>query len=47
MRSLERNVLKFVGIKPVERTLIGGVNAEDDRCREWLEEMAALGAAGE
>jgi hypothetical protein len=47
VKSLERNVLKFVGIKPVARTIIGSVAGDETRCREWLEEMEALGKAGE
>jgi len=47
VKSLERNILKFVGIRPVARTIIGAVEADADRRREWLEEMEALGKAGE
>ena len=47
VKSLERNVLKFVGIKPVARTIIGGVSDDPDTCREWLDEMEALGKAGD
>jgi putative NADPH-quinone reductase len=47
VKSLERNILKFVGIRPVARTIIGAVEADADRRAEWLEEMAALGKAGE
>lgn len=46
VKSLERNVLKFVGFKPVGRTLVGQV--EDEKQREAaLEEMRALGARAE
>lgn len=31
LKSLERNILKFVGIKPVRETLVGMVGALDDR----------------
>jgi putative NADPH-quinone reductase len=44
VRSLERNILKFVGIQPIGRTLIGPVEADADRREAWLEEMKALGA---
>jgi putative NADPH-quinone reductase len=47
IKSLERNILKFVGIRPVERTIIGGVEASVDQRRKWLGEMEALGRAGE
>lgn len=46
LRSLERNVLRFVGIRPVARTIIGSVAADAGHRRRWLEKMAALGAAG-
>lgn len=46
VKSLERNILKFVGIRPVERTILGAVEASADRRREWLEQMEALGAEG-
>ena len=47
VKSLERNILRFVGFRPIGRTIIGAVEADADRRREWLEEMARLGAAGE
>ena len=47
VKSLERNILKFVGIRPVERTIIGGVEASAKHRREWLAEMKALGKKGE
>jgi putative NADPH-quinone reductase len=47
LKSLERNILKFVGIKPVRETLIGMVGALDERkTGRWLEKMRALGRAG-
>lgn len=48
VRSLERNILGFVGIAPVHETLIGGVEAAgaDDRLG-WFEKMRALGTAGD
>lgn len=47
VKSLERNVLRFVGIRPVARTIIGGVEDDAKRREEWLAEMERLGAAGE
>ncbi len=47
VKSLERNILSFVGIRPVARTIYGAVEADGDRRQSWLEEMEALGAAGE
>jgi putative NADPH-quinone reductase len=43
VKSLERNILKFVGIEPVERTIIGMVEASAKRRSEWLAEMEAFG----
>jgi putative NADPH-quinone reductase len=47
LKSLERNILKFSGIRPVRETLIGMVDAltEEKRGR-WLERLRALGARG-
>ena len=42
--SLRRNILAFCGIGPVRSTFIGMVEgSQDDRRRDWLEEMAKLG----
>lgn len=44
VRGLERSILGFCGVKPVHETLIGLVEAKDDRARtRWLEKMAELG----
>jgi putative NADPH-quinone reductase len=44
LKSLERNVLRFVGIHPIRETLIGGVETiGDEKRRAWLERMRALG----
>lgn len=45
-RSLERNILKFVGIHLVQRTLIGAVEASEGRRFYWLRKMEELGSAG-
>jgi putative NADPH-quinone reductase len=47
VRSLQRNVLKFVGFRRVRTTLIGHVAgmSGDPRAR-WLERMHELGRAG-
>ena len=47
VKSLERNILKFVGIKPIARTVIGMVEASAKKRREWLGKLEAFGAAGE
>lgn len=47
LKSLRRNILSFVGIKPVRSTLIGFVeNMSPQRRQRWLEEVAWLGAKG-
>lgn len=46
LKSLERNILRFVGIAPIRETLIGMVDGMGDRRRAaWLEELRRLGAA--
>jgi len=46
LKSLERNILKFVGIRPVRESLFGPVeNASDAKRQRWLEKMRALGRA--
>lgn len=48
VKSLERNILGFVGISPVKETLIGSVEGPDAVARgRWLARMRALGAAGD
>ena len=46
LKSLERNILKFVGIGPIRETLIGNIEASAEKRRTWLETMQALGRAG-
>jgi hypothetical protein len=47
LKSLERNILKFVGIKPVRETLVGTVGALDDRkAARLFDKMRALGRKG-
>lgn len=47
LKILKRNILSFVGIHPVRTTVIGKVEAADDRRRgKWLEQMRRLGALG-
>jgi putative NADPH-quinone reductase len=44
VKSLERNILGFVGIAPVNETLIGSVESLDDKARQrWFGKMRALG----
>jgi len=44
LKNLERNILRFVGIKPVRATLIGLIDAIDQPKRErWLAKLEQLG----
>ncbi len=44
LKSLERNILKFVGIRPVRESLFGMVEGADEAKRgRWLERVRALG----
>lgn len=48
VKSLERNILAFVGISPIERTLIGGVGSPDPaKASTWLARLRSLGEAAE
>lgn len=45
VRSLERNILGFVGFAPVHETLIGGVGNLDNRAgNKWLARLRKIGA---
>ena len=44
VKSLERNILRFVGIKPVHVTYIGGVGRGAGRSIERLRELGRLGS---
>jgi putative NADPH-quinone reductase len=47
LKSLERNILSFVGIGPIKETLIGGIGAMDQQGRKrHLDAMRALGREG-
>jgi len=47
LKSLERNILGFVGIAPIKETLIGGIGAMDQNDRKRrLDDMRALGREG-
>jgi putative NADPH-quinone reductase len=44
IKALERNILGFVGIGPIEETLIGLVEAMDDKARaKWFAKLRELG----
>jgi putative NADPH-quinone reductase len=44
LKSLERNILGFVGIAPIHETLIGRIGDIDEKERaEWLTKLEKLG----
>jgi len=43
LKSLQRNVLKFCGFRPVRSTLVGMVEGNPERRGHWLEAMRRLG----
>ncbi|HYD75759.1 NAD(P)H-dependent oxidoreductase [Ramlibacter sp.] len=44
IRSLERNILGFVGMAPIHETLIGGVgNLEAGDAAKWMQKLRRLG----
>jgi putative NADPH-quinone reductase len=47
LKSLERNILGFVGIGPIRETLVGTVEASAASRERWLAKLRALGARGE
>jgi putative NADPH-quinone reductase len=48
LKSLERNILGFVGIAPVHETLIGMVaNLEPEPAKKWLARLEKLGGHGD
>ncbi len=45
LKSLERNILRFVGIAPVRKTLVGGAGKMDAATvQKWCQRMQVLGA---
>lgn len=47
VKSLERNILGFVGIKPVHETLIGSVaSLNEENGKNWLAKLRQLGTRG-
>lgn len=48
LKLMKRNILGFVGIKPVRSTIFGMIEAAgDDRRHVWLREVEAMGHAAE
>jgi putative NADPH-quinone reductase len=46
LRSLQRNILRFIGFRRVRASLIGGVeDLDEERRKEWLAKMRELGRA--
>ncbi len=44
LKNLKRNILGFVGFKPVKSTVLGMVeHADDDQINRWLAKMESLG----
>ena len=47
LKSLERSVLRFVGIRPIRETLIGMIGSlSEAKRRAWLDKLRALGRDG-
>jgi putative NADPH-quinone reductase len=47
LKLITRNILKFIGIKPVRQTLFGMVGTSKPETRErWIAEVGALGKQG-
>jgi putative NADPH-quinone reductase len=46
LKSFRRNILNFVGIKPVRMSVIGAVESSAAKRQRWLDEMRQLGARG-
>ncbi len=47
LESLRRNILSFVGFRPVRSTLIGSIETQSAKRRTaWLDTVAGLGAKG-
>jgi putative NADPH-quinone reductase len=45
LKSLERNILQFSGVRPIKASLFGLIEARSEAAREkWLARMRALGA---
>ena len=46
LKALERNILRFAGIKPIRSSVIGMVEQSERGRRRWLERAARLGGGG-
>jgi hypothetical protein len=45
LKSLERNILGFVGIVPIRASLIGMVGGRSAKRENWIRKMRTLGNA--
>lgn len=43
LKSLERNILRFVGFAPVHHSVIGNVDSSETHRKKWLQRIAKLG----
>jgi putative NADPH-quinone reductase len=46
LKSLERNILAFVGIGPIRASVIGGVEGNDKSRERWLQRLRQFAMAG-
>jgi putative NADPH-quinone reductase len=46
LKSLERNILRFCGIRPIRESLVGMVEGKPAHREKWLAKMRQLGRAG-
>lgn len=44
LKSLERNILSFIGLGPIRHSIIGSVEASQRHRARWLERVRRLGA---
>ena len=47
VRSFERSMLSFAGIKPVRESFYGLAFSDDRKRARWIEDMRRFGARGE
>lgn len=47
LKSLEKNILRFCGIKPIKESLIGMVEGNPKHREHWLEKIVILGKRGQ
>jgi putative NADPH-quinone reductase len=47
LKSLKRNILKFVGFAPVRHSIIGGIEGSERSRKKWLARLGELGRRAE